>query len=133
MNRLIATSIFLATSSGPIAAQQMGYGESEFINSCAPCHGVRGKGDGRLATELQTAPSDLSLLSERNGDEFPYQLVIAIIDGRHIVPGHGEREMPVWGRQFLDSDQSTFGATGGEAVTQERIHQLAEYIQTQQR
>ncbi|AWC23729.1 cytochrome C [Aminobacter sp. DSM 101952] len=133
MNCLIATSIFLATSSWPIAAQEMGYGESEFINSCALCHGVRGKGDGPLATELQTAPSDLSLLSERNGDEFPFQLVMAIIDGRHIVPGHGEREMPVWGREFLESDQRTYGATGGEAVTQERVHQLAEYIQTLQR
>lgn len=133
MNRLIAASFLVAASWGPIAAQEMSYGESEFINSCALCHGVRGKGDGPLATELRTAPSDLSLLSERNGDEFPYQLVLAIIDGRYIVPGHGERDMPVWGREFSLSDKRLYGTEGGAAVTQERVRQLARYIETLQK
>lgn len=133
MKRMIAISVLVATSCVPVAAQQMSYGESEFINSCAVCHGRSGKGDGPLAGELRKAPTDLTRLAERNDDEFPYWLVFAVIDGRHIVPGHGEREMPVWGREFLDSDQRAYGATGGEAVTQERIHQLAEYIQTLQR
>lgn len=133
MKRLIAATFLMATSWGPIAAQEMGYGESEFINSCSLCHGVRGKGDGPLATELQTVPSDLSLLSERNGGEFPYRLVLAIIDGRHIVPGHGDRDMPVWGREFGLSDKRLYGAERGAAVTQERIHRLATYIETLQK
>ena len=54
-------------------------------------------------------------------------------DGRYVVPGHGGRGMPVWGRQFLEDDQRTYGQLGGEALTQERIHELAEHIQSLQR
>ncbi|TIV90259.1 MAG: cytochrome c, partial [Mesorhizobium sp.] len=34
------------------AAQQMSNGQQEYLNSCAVCHGVEGKGDGPLADEL---------------------------------------------------------------------------------
>ena len=53
--------------------------------------------------------------------------------GVFTIPSHGEREMPVWGRQFLEEDQKEFGAVGGEAVTEERIHQLTEYVQSLQK
>ena len=113
--------------------QQMSYGQAEFLNSCAVCHGEYGKGDGPLADELQKRPADLTRLADRNQGEFPYWRVFQAIDGRYIVPGHGEREMPVWGRQFLDGDEPDYGPIGGEAVTQERIHALTEYVKTLQR
>jgi mono/diheme cytochrome c family protein len=115
------------------AAQEMSYGEAEYLNSCAACHGAHGKGDGPLGDELLKRPADLTHLAERNGGTFPYRRVFAVIDGRYIVPGHGDREMPVWGRQFLEEDARIYGPSGGEIVTTERIHNLAGYIQSLQR
>lgn len=132
MKLLLAS--FLAVSFCNVGtAQELGYGEIEYRDSCAVCHGPEGKGDGPLADELQTRPADLTRLSERNGGEFPYSRVFAVIDGRYIVPGHGERDMPVWGRQFLDDDVKVFGPSGGEIVTTERIHELTGYVQSLQR
>lgn len=59
--------------------------------------------------------------------------MFAVIDGRDIVPSHGDREMPVWGRQFLEGDMELYGPAGGEIVTTERIHELATYIESLQR
>jgi mono/diheme cytochrome c family protein len=121
----------LGTSSA--LAQKMTYGEAEYLNSCSVCHGEFGKGDGPLGDELMHRPADLTQLSKRNHGEFPYWHVFEVIDGRFSVPSHGDREMPVWGRQFLEGDQNEFGKVGGEAVTEERIHQLTEYVQSLQK
>lgn len=129
---LQAVVVVLAVGS-PAAAQQMNYGEAEYLNSCAVCHGYYGNGDGPLADELRKKPADLTLLSERNGGEFPYWRVFETIDGRSVVGSHGPRDMPVWGRQFLGDDQKTYGEIGGEAVTQERIHALTDFVQTLQK
>jgi hypothetical protein len=48
------------------------------------------------------------------------------------MPSHGDREMPVWGRQFLEQDVKVYGPSGGEIVTTERIHNLAGYLETLQ-
>jgi mono/diheme cytochrome c family protein len=132
---LIAAPAFvfaLAQGAGALA-QEMTYGQAEFLNSCAVCHGTTGEGDGPLAGELVKRPTDLTRLAENNAGEFPYFRVFATIDGRFVVPGHGERDMPVWGRQFLEEDAVTFGPSGGEIVTEERIHQLAGYIESLQK
>lgn len=129
----VATAVFAQAQGGIAPAQEMTYGQAEFINSCAVCHGTTGKGDGPLADELVRRPADLTRLAEKNGGEFPYFRVFATIDGRFVVPGHGERDMPVWGRQFLEEDAVTFGPSGGEIVTEERIHQLAGYIESLQK
>lgn len=116
----------------PTLAQEMSYGEAEFKASCAGCHGSDGRGDGPLAAQLGRPPTDLTALAASNGGGFPYWKVFAIIDGRYVVPGHGTREMPVWGREFLSADTDTYGPMGGEASTRERILALAEYIATLQ-
>jgi mono/diheme cytochrome c family protein len=132
MKTLIAASM-LALTLAPAAAQEMDYGQAEYLNSCASCHGQRGLGNGPLAEELRTPPADLTVLSTKSGGNFPYWRVFAIIDGRYVVPGHGERDMPVWGRQFLEDDAKVFGPNGGEIVTTERIHELTVYIESLQR
>jgi mono/diheme cytochrome c family protein len=116
-----------------VAGERMSYGEAEYLNSCAVCHGVEGKGDGPLSDLLVKRPADLTSISTRNGGRFPYARVIAVIDGRYDVPGHGNRDMPVWGRQFLEDDQRLYGPAGGEIVTTERINELAGYVQSLQR
>ncbi|TIU30498.1 MAG: cytochrome c [Mesorhizobium sp.] len=131
--RFWITAGFAALTLSAAAAQQMSNGEQEYLNSCAVCHGVDGKGDGPLADALRKRPADLTTLTSRNGGEFPYWRVYATIDGRGMIPEHGEREMPVWGDQFLPDDVKRYGPYGGEAVTTERIHNLAGYVQTLQR
>ncbi|TPJ54751.1 c-type cytochrome [Mesorhizobium sp. B2-6-4] len=113
-------------------AQDLGDGKAEYMSSCAVCHGSDGKGDGPLGDELVKRPSDLTRLSRRNGGEFPYWRVYAVIDGRATVPAHGERDMPVWGSQFLPADMKKYGPNAGEIVTRERIQELAGYVQTLQ-
>jgi mono/diheme cytochrome c family protein len=131
--KLEATAVVLATAWNAAAAQEMSYGEAEYLNSCAVCHGLEGKGDGPLGDVLMKRPADLTRISQRNGGTFPYTRIFAVIDGRYAVPSHGEREMPVWGRQFFDDDQRLYGPSGGEIVTTERIHELAGYVQSLQR
>ena len=109
------------------------YGEAEYFNSCAACHGAEGRGDGPMAELLVKKPADLTLLQANNGGAFPYNRVYSTIDGRFQVPSHGMREMAVWGREFLEVDKETFGEKSGEIVTEERIHELTNYIQTLQR
>ena len=114
------------------AAEELGNGKTEYTNSCAVCHGPEGKGDGPLGDELVKRPADLTRLSKANGGAFPYWRVFAVIDGRTMVPEHGDRDMPVWGRQFLPDDARKYGPNAGEIVTEERIHELAGYVQTLQ-
>ena len=124
---------FFALTLSAAAAQQRSNGEQEYLNSCAVCHGVDGRGDGPMADVLRKRPADLTALAKRNGGEFPYWRVYATIDGRGLVPEHGERDMPVWGNQFLPDDVKKYGPYGGEAVTTERIQNLAGYVMTLQR
>ena len=50
-----------------------------------------------------------------------------------MVPAHGERDMPICGRQFLPDNAKKYGLNAGEIITTERIHNLAGYVQTLQR
>ena len=133
----LAATVLALLACGAAHAQdgqrEIGYGEAEYFNSCAACHGLEGRGDGVLAAELKTRPSDLTQLAERNNGAFPFWQVYAVIDGRHVVPGHGTRDMPVWGQQFLEFDTEEFGPRGGEIITSERIQELARYIESLQR
>ena len=129
----VMLGLLLMALAGTASAGEMSYGEAEYLNSCAVCHGLDGKGDGPLGDELVKRPADLTTISRRNGGTFPYAHVYAVIDGRYGVPSHGEREMPVWGRQFLEDDAKLYGPAGGAIVTSERIHNLAGYVQTLQR
>ena len=133
MKKVLAVLFIGLTVVGAAAGERMSYGEAEYLNLCAVCHGVEGKGDGPLSDLLVKRPADLTSISKRNGGRFPYARVIAVIDGRYDVPGHGNRDMPVWGRQFLEDDQRLYGPAGGEIVTTERINELAGYVQSLQR
>jgi mono/diheme cytochrome c family protein len=114
-------------------AQQMGYGQAEFLNSCAMCHGPEGRGDGEYAINLSTQPADLTQLSRKNGGEFPFARVFGIIDGRFIVEGHEGRDMPRWNRLFLQEDLEAYSPEEAEAVTRERVRQLTLHVETLQR
>lgn len=67
---------------------------------CASCHGLDAKGDGPVAPSLKATVPDLTLISQRNGGQFPVERVKRIIMGEHVLASHGSREMPVWGPIF---------------------------------
>ena len=56
-------------------------GRTAYLENCASCHGVDGKGDGPAARGLAVAPPDLTTIAARNGGVFPTDQVMSTIDG----------------------------------------------------
>jgi len=105
-------------------------GERLYIRYCAVCHGRSGRGDGPFRGILNTPPADLTEIAARRGGRFPDDEIAAFVDGRFVPPGHGTREMPVWGR-WLGKPLAE-GETSDEAVRGE-ILALLEYLKSIQR
>jgi mono/diheme cytochrome c family protein len=76
-------------------------GEVLYRAHCAACHGSAAHGDGPVAGELKTPPTDLTWLRDDAG-AFAADRSRRFIDGREEVRGHGSREMPIWGLTFQD-------------------------------
>jgi len=99
-------------------------GAQLFRENCAVCHGASGQGNGPMATQLRTAPPDLTRFAESNGGTFPSERVRQVIDGRDVA-SHGDPAMPVWGDAFRRS---------GREVTDEaadaRIDALVRFLQS---
>jgi mono/diheme cytochrome c family protein len=103
-------------------------GEHDFNLYCASCHGVSAKGDGPKAFSLEKKPPNLTTLTEKYG-QFPRDKLTRMIDGRDPVPGHGVREMPVWGVWFKEeAAQELGGAEGDEGSVKRRLDNLVDYI-----
>lgn len=85
---------------GAAEAQPSDIGRSEFLSSCASCHGADGKGKGPVSGQLKVPPSDLTILARNNNGVFPTNAVYETIYGSKTVPAHGTREMPIWGERF---------------------------------
>lgn len=96
----VAALIIMATGSFASAADKTDVGKSEYMNSCALCHGRDGKGTGAINDLLKKAPTDLTTLAKMNQGVFPFERVYAVIDGREIVKAHGDRDMPAWGNRY---------------------------------
>jgi mono/diheme cytochrome c family protein len=82
------------------------FASREYLSRCAGCHGVTGHGDGPNQAFLDRNPPDLTLLAQRNGGAFPYELVSAVIDGRHDHDGTDNgalRDMPRFGMLYVVS------------------------------
>lgn len=112
-----------------VGAEEELVGSDEYRISCLSCHGTGGKGNGPMAKVLKVQPSDLTTIVKNNEGIFPLDKVFRIIDGRHGVTGHGERDMPIWGARYLSEDAARYGDFGGEDVVRLRILELVYYIQ----
>jgi mono/diheme cytochrome c family protein len=128
---------FLMLSLLPAAAQENTNagvsGEGDFNMYCASCHGEDGKGNGPKAFGLAVKPPDLTTLTARYGS-FPRERLVKIIDGREVMPGHGDREMPTWGVWFkAEAAEELGGAEGDEATVKRRIDNLLDYIESLQK
>jgi mono/diheme cytochrome c family protein len=98
-------------------------GADLFRAYCASCHGADGKGNGPVAPALNSKPSDLTAIAQRNGGVFPAQRMRTIIAGDAVILAHGSREMPIWGPIFhqVEWDQDL-----GEV----RLQNLIKYLQS---
>jgi mono/diheme cytochrome c family protein len=113
----------------PQAQQRVDFGKREFDSNCASCHGRDGKGKGVLVDMLKRSPPDLTVLSKNNGGVFPMTRLYEVIEGSN-VPGHGSRDMPVWGADYRVKDAEHYmeAPYDAEALVRARILALLEYI-----
>lgn len=102
-------------------------GRELFLRYCASCHGVEGRGDGRVADSLATPPPDLTTLATRNGAPLDRAEIMATIDGRRDVAAHGAREMPVWGVAFT-SEHLVAGERQAGQISLLLSAMLADYV-----
>jgi mono/diheme cytochrome c family protein len=75
-------------------------GKTEYMRSCALCHGDNGKGNGIYASKLLVKPSNLTLLQKENNGMFPIRHIYQTIEGRDDIKVHGPKAMPIWGDRF---------------------------------
>ena len=54
-------------------------GKDMFANYCASCHGADGKGNGPAAAALKTLPANLTVLSQKNGGNYPAMRIASIL------------------------------------------------------
>jgi len=97
-------------------------GKVIYVRFCASCHGVTGRGDGTVATELRLPPTDLTRIADKAGGRFPEEAVTRSVDGRRTLRVHGSPDMPVWGEVFERTE-------GAEALTVDSaLRRVVHYI-----
>ena len=101
-------------------------GMQMYINYCASCHGVDGRGNGPAAAALRIPPTDLTVLSRNNHGVFPEAHIVTVLQYGAEFPSHGSAEMPVWGPIFGKME------TVNPQVKQLRISNLIRYLKTLQ-
>lgn len=102
-----------------------------YLELCAACHGVSGKGDGPAASALAKPVSNLTVLAAGNDGVFPMEQVTESITGESHVVAHGTIDMPVWGQRFeeLRPDWKQFRR---KALARQRIYNLVLHIESLQ-
>ncbi len=119
----------LALASATVLAQRGGdLGKREYTNNCAVCHGTDGKGGGVYGDFLKRTPTDLTVMAKNNGGVFPISRAFEVIEG--AGPGHGTREMPIWGQQYKVAAAEYYFDTpyNQETFVRTRILALIEYL-----
>lgn len=115
----------------PASAQEAGdpaAGAEFYATYCAACHGVTGRGDGRMAPLLTVLPTDLTQLAAGNDGRFPVFQVTRQIDGRDPLLAHGG-DMPLFGMWFEGEDVAIADTTGQPIMTSRPIADLVAYLQ----
>jgi len=90
---------------------------------------VDATGNGPAAAALNVKPADLTQLAKHHGGVFLFWRTYEKISGQdeQLIPGHGTREMPIWGERFRfapkDSEDQKTSVRG-------RILSLVHYLQS---
>ncbi|WP_170609045.1 c-type cytochrome [Ruegeria arenilitoris] len=77
-------------------------GAAFFSKNCNSCHGVDGTGGGPAAENLSVAPTDLTMLSAKNGGTFPQARALSYIYG-DPENSHLSRVMPQFGGEMAEA------------------------------
>ncbi len=91
------------------ATEATDIGKREFNTYCALCHGADGKGGGPFSGLVNKKVPDLTVLSKNNGGVFPFDSTFEIVSGARDMPGHGTREMPIWGDHYKEKAPQDLG------------------------
>ena len=121
----MVTMLILINAGTSVLADQADEGRAYFMRYCASCHGVEADGKGYVARALTRRPPDLRHLGRHTRDPLLGERIARYIDGREVVPAHGEREMPVWGERFEDLSAK---GTEREGQVRERINAIVAYL-----
>jgi mono/diheme cytochrome c family protein len=127
---LTSPLLFLWAVCSTARAGETDTGKQMYRQYCASCHGIEGTGNGAVAKQLKIKVADLTLVRKKNKGVYPLDNVMATIDGRRIVKGHGDREMPVWGEVFAKEREKEKYT---ELTTLLKAKIIAEYVATLQK
>ena len=112
----------------PVTKAPANNGKQMYVNYCAPCHGVDGKGNGPVASALKKQPTNLAALSRNHGGKFPSTHIVSVLEFGAANPSHGTAEMPVWGPMLESMDM----AANEPNMRALRISNLNRYLQSLQ-
>ena len=112
----------------PVSKTSATNGKQMYVNYCAPCHGVDGRGQGPVAAALKKQPANLALLSKNNGGKFPSTHIMSVLEFGAANSSHGTAEMPVWG-PMLGKMDTTIAEPNVRVL---RISNLSQYVQSLQ-
>ena len=124
-----AVGTLFGALNGPVLAADEETGRIQFMQSCAVCHGEDGRGgaiDGKLFT--QRVP-DLTKLAAESGGPFPFDRVLATIDGRGGMRGH-RSPMPIWGNILQNNYDAISSGEMAEMMAQGAILSVTLYLAT---
>lgn len=103
-----------------------GSGLDMYVNYCAACHGLDGKGKGPAAPALKAPVPDLTLLTKQNAGKFPADKVSSVLRFGTDVAAHGSADMPTWGPLLRSLNKSQ------QPEVQLRINNLVRHIESLQ-
>lgn len=129
ISSVLALILNLSIPAVPLAADGNS-GKQMYLQYCSSCHGKEGKGDGTVSRDLKVRVPDLTGLAKKHKGIYPLDDVMATIDGRRLVRGHGDRNMPVWGESFHSESE---GKKYPELTTLLKAKIIAEYVATLQK
>ena len=147
MKRMLLGLALVAASSFAMAGDKVNdSAKADYVAYCASCHGVDGLGNGPLADTLKIRPTDLTVISKKNGGHFPYTMLRKTIEGRELglARAHGPREMPVWGPIFSQEPETPVAGGGGgdysgsfaqcvNLAARARVMNIVDYIESIQK
>ncbi len=129
--RTIPVSVLMLALASMAHGADLG-GQQLFEQHCATCHGALARGDGPMAEILSVPVPDLTVLAAGNDGIFPILGVIAVIDGRTRLQGHGG-PMPIFGPILGGGSGVLDGPDGSIVQTRGDILAIARWLESLQR